>query len=90
MAVNIADTRTWTTLPKEFQVARFPTPADHKLTVSGPGGAFRTDVTVDDGAINLVIVKSINANTPLLVTTCKLNGAPLHLAAGGAAAPAAK
>src|ERR1019366_1290880 len=25
MAVNIADTRTWTTLPKGFQICRFPT-----------------------------------------------------------------
>jgi len=78
MAVNIADTRTWTTLPKEFQIARLQTPADHKLYLSTPGGAFKTEVTVDDGAINLVYVKSINANTPLLVTKCKLNGSPLH------------
>lgn len=82
MAVNIADTRTWTTLPKEFQVARLPTPADHKITLSGPGGGPGTEVTVEDGAINLVYVKSINTGCPLLVTKMKLNGAPLRLASG--------
>lgn len=38
MAVNIADTRTWTTLPKEFEVCRFPTPADGKIEFSTPNG----------------------------------------------------
>jgi hypothetical protein len=35
-AVNIADERTWTTLPKEFQVARVPTPADRKIDLLTP------------------------------------------------------
>ncbi len=38
MAVNIADTRTWTTLPKEFQVCRFPTPADGVINLATPNG----------------------------------------------------
>lgn len=38
MAVNIADTRTWTTLPKQFQVCRFPTPPDGRIELSTPGG----------------------------------------------------
>jgi uncharacterized protein len=38
MAVNIADTRTWTTLPKEFQVCCFPTPADGKVELLTPSG----------------------------------------------------
>jgi hypothetical protein len=38
MAVNIADTRTWTTLPKEFQVCRFPTPPDRKILLSTVNG----------------------------------------------------
>jgi uncharacterized protein len=38
MAVNIADTRTWTTLPKEFQVCRFPTPPDGKIELTTPNG----------------------------------------------------
>jgi hypothetical protein len=46
MAVNIADTRTWTTLPKEFQICRFPTPADGKLELATPNG-MRQSVTLD-------------------------------------------
>jgi hypothetical protein len=46
MAVNIADERTWTTLPKEFQVARIPTPADGKLELMTPNG-MRTSVTLN-------------------------------------------
>jgi hypothetical protein len=45
MAVNIADTRTWTTLPKEFQVCRFPTPVDGKIELSTPNG-IRMTVTL--------------------------------------------
>ncbi len=71
MAVNIADTRTWTTLPKEFQVARFPTPADRKIDLTTPNG-MKTSVTLVDGTVNVVYVKAITAGTPLLVSQFKL------------------
>ena len=38
ISVNIADTRTWTTLPKEFQICCFPTPPDGKVEVETPTG----------------------------------------------------
>jgi hypothetical protein len=71
VAVNIADTRTWTTLPKEFQACRIPTPPDRKIELTG-GGSQKTSVTIADGTINIVYVKSINPGTPLLVTQIKL------------------
>ena len=71
IAVNIADERTWTTLPKEFQVARIPTPADRKIDLTTPNG-MKTSVTVSDGTVNVVYVKSINTGTPLLVSQFKL------------------
>ncbi len=70
-AVNIADTRSWTTLPKEFQVARVPTPADRKLVLTTPGNS-PVDVTVADGTVNVVYVKSVSANSPLTITQFKL------------------
>jgi hypothetical protein len=70
-AVNIADERTWTTLPKEFQVARVPTPANRKIDLTTPNG-MKTSVTVGDGTVNVVYVKSINTGTPLLVSQFKL------------------
>ena len=71
-AVNIADERTWTTLPKQFQVCHFPTPPDRKIELETPGGRQRMPVTIDEGTINLIYVKSINANSPLLVSQMKL------------------
>ena len=65
-AMNIADTRTWTTLPKEFQVACVPTPADRTLTLS-TGGAAPVEVKLLDGKVNVVYAKSITATSPLLV-----------------------
>ena len=37
-ATTAADVRIWTTLPKDFQVARFPMPADRLITIEPPGG----------------------------------------------------
>jgi len=71
IAVNIADERAWTTLPKEFQVARIPTPTDRKIDLTTPNG-MKTSVTISDGAVNVVYVKSINPGTPLLVSQFKL------------------
>jgi len=63
-AVNIADERTWTTLPKQFQACHFSTPPDRKIELETPGGRQRMQVTIGDGIINLIYVKSINANRP--------------------------
>jgi hypothetical protein len=72
MAVNIADERTWTTLPKEFQVCRFSTPPDRKIVLETPDGLQKIPVTIGDGTINIVYVRSITATGPLLVTQMKL------------------
>ena len=71
-AVNIADERTWTTLPKEFQVCRFPTPPDRKIDAGDARRPQKIPVTIEDGTINIVYVKSITATSPLLVTQLKL------------------
>jgi hypothetical protein len=71
MAVNIADERTWTTLPKQFQVARMATPADRTIDLITPAGA-KTTVTIGSGDVNVVYVKSINEFSPLLISQFKL------------------
>lgn len=85
-SVNIADERTWTTLPKEFQFCRLPTPADRKLEVSIPNGAPQT-VMLGDGVINLVYVKSIGPATPLVISQFKLNGSTMFTPSAPAPAP---
>ena len=71
-ANNIADERTWTTLPKEFQYCRLPTPPDRQITLVTANGLVKRTVTIPDGTINLVYVKSITENGPLFVSQIKL------------------
>ncbi len=72
IAVNIADLRTWTTLPKEFQVCRIPTPPDRKIELEGSSTGQKVSVTLEEGVINLVFVKSISASGPMFVSQMKL------------------
>ena len=37
-ATTAADVRIWTTLPKDFQVARLDIPENRRITISPPGG----------------------------------------------------
>ncbi len=64
-ATNIADTRTWSSLPKEFQYARIATPADRTLTLTA-GTATQT-LQLVPGTVNVVYVKSASTSAPLLV-----------------------
>jgi hypothetical protein len=52
LATTAADVRIWTTLPKDFQVARLPMPADRVLTVEPPGAApFRVEIPTCRNAV---------------------------------------
>jgi hypothetical protein len=70
-AVNIADTRGWTTLPKEFQVARIFTPEDRKILIGCKTGD-QQEVVVDEGVVNVVYVRSLNVRAPLMVQQFRL------------------
>lgn len=59
IGMNQADLRTWTTLPKQFQVARFPTPEERTLTLSLPSGVALPPVQLIAGKVNVVYVKSV-------------------------------
>jgi Flp pilus assembly protein TadD len=72
VAMNQADLRTWTTLPKEFHFCRIPTPADRKIELEPPYSGRKTPVVIDGGGVNVVWAKSVNRNSPLLVTQFKL------------------
>ena len=65
-STNIADTRTWLTLPKEFQYARLATPADRQLTVTA--GTQTKTIVLDPGTVNVVYVKNVSSTAPMLVT----------------------
>ena len=70
-AVNISDTRTWTTLPKEYQYCSFPTPVDGKLRVSAPNTQ-QAEVAVDPKSTNLILVRSVSPLSTLVVTAIRL------------------
>jgi len=70
--MNQADLGTWTTLPKEFQFCRIPTPADRKIELDPPYLGRKTPVVIDEGVVNVVWVKSVNRNSPLSVMQFKL------------------
>ena len=57
-ASNIADLRTWITLPKEFSYIRMPTPEEGLLTLRV--GANEQKVSVTSGKTNIIMVRSVN------------------------------
>jgi hypothetical protein len=66
-AVNQADLRTWRTLPKQFQVARFPTPADRTIRLGLPSGVLLAPIPLVDGNVNVVYVRSTSPLAPMIV-----------------------
>lgn len=72
-AMNQADLRTWRTLPKQFQVARVPTPSDRNITLRLGDGTYAIPVQLHDAKANVVYVKSIRAGLPPIVRSFALN-----------------
>ncbi len=60
IVMNVADTRTWNTLPKEFQVCKTPIPADRRLTLTVPGSGWRQELTLNEGRVIVVWVKAVD------------------------------
>lgn len=64
---NVADTRSWTLLPKEFQVCRLPMPAGRAITVAAAGGP-GLSVQLAEGRAVVVYVRSVSPRAPLVVS----------------------
>ncbi len=76
-AANQADLRTWGSLPKQYQVARLPTPDSGKITVAPRSAAVAraaAPITIDlqPGEFNVVMVRSINTYSPLRISQFSL------------------
>lgn len=95
-AMNQADLRSWVTLPKYFEYARLPTPADHRLTLTTQTGQTSLAVDLEPALVNVVYAKSNSAQAPLQVFQFVLlplpEGAarPTQTAQPAPAAPAAE
>ncbi len=72
VVMNQADLRVWITLPKEIQFCHFPTPADRKIELWSPFSGYKLPVSLNDGLVNVIWVKSVNRDSPLLVSQFKL------------------
>ncbi len=69
-ATNRADTRTWTTLPKEFSYLRMPTPSEGNVQLKI--GLHNATVTVDPDETNVILVRSVNQISQPVINTFKL------------------
>jgi hypothetical protein len=65
--VSTTDTRTWTMLPKRFDVARVQAPADGVLRVDAVG-ASPVSVKVPQGRSAIVVIKAMRPGSPLVAT----------------------
>ena len=65
-ATNTADTRSWETMPKEFQVSQIPMPADRKLNVKlvGMNGVYDNSFNVNMPATSRSAILYISAPSP--------------------------
>jgi len=68
IVMNVADTRSWSTLPKEFQVCKIPMPADRKVVLSASGSGCRRELTLNGGQTVVVWVKAVDRPDQMTVT----------------------
>jgi hypothetical protein len=71
--LNEADTRCWRTLPKQVQVASFPTPANGRVDLALEGGAPFGSVNVRAGQSSIIWVRSASNSSGTLVRVIPMN-----------------
>jgi hypothetical protein len=72
-ATNEADLRTWRTLPKQVQLASFPTPQDSVVRLSLPNGTQLSNVTVEPGKSALIWIRCPSYAAPAVIRQVNLN-----------------
>jgi len=68
LVMNVADTRTWNTLPKEFQVCKVTIPADRRIALSAPEYGWRQELTLNEGRVVVVWAKTVDQPSQMTVT----------------------
>ncbi len=71
-AVNIADTRSWNTLPKQVHFCQIDTPPGGALTLSTTDDRFVSDLILDEKKSHMILVRSIGMNAPLTIDAFEL------------------
>jgi len=63
-ATTHADTRSWSTLPKEVQVARVRKPKNNQLVITAPGLKVPLQVELPKNKFSILFIKAIKSGTP--------------------------
>ncbi len=77
-ALTQADLRSWNSLPKKFEMARFSPPDDRSFTLQLPYGVQKGPnatvgpIKIIDGVVNVIYIKSVQPGSPLIVRQFKL------------------
>ena len=66
------DSRTWRTLPSNFQISRFKTPASRILQLDALPNEEPIEVPLIEGKVNVVYIKQNSPNAPRLIHQFKL------------------
>ncbi|MCL1857026.1 MAG: hypothetical protein FWF84_05240 [Kiritimatiellaeota bacterium] len=72
IATDVADTRSWQTLPKEFHIAKIAMPQDRTLQLLSPNGTWAHPVKLIDGDIIVVYAKAIYTIQDMTINQFKL------------------
>jgi len=72
LATNVADTRSWQTLPKEIQLARIDMPKERTVQLSTPDNTWRQEVALIPGDVVVLYVKSPLSPATLSIQQFKL------------------
>ena len=70
LSTNVADTRSWQTLPKEFQICRVDMPDDRRLALSVSG--WEQPVTVIPGEVVVIYAKAVSDLRTMRISQFKL------------------
>ena len=73
LVMNVADTRTWNTLPKEFQICKLPIPAGRRIALTAPEYGWRQELTLNEGRVVVIWVKAVEQPGQMTVTQFTLN-----------------
>ncbi len=68
LVMNVADTRTWNTLPKEFQICKLPIPAGRRITLTVPACGWRQELTLNEGRVVVVWAKAVDQPRQMALT----------------------
>ena len=68
LVMNVADTRTWNTLPKEFQICKVPIPAGRRIALTSPECGWRQEIPLNEGRVVVVWAKAVDQPHQMTVT----------------------